>query len=108
MTDYPDPHNLIFSHYHSNGAVGGAQGEGFIEFAQKNLNNQIEAAIVETDPDIRQNMYESIQKLAYEHALGIPLYQPIDIFLMKKWVKGWEFNPMQCGEANYDEIYKEE
>jgi peptide/nickel transport system substrate-binding protein len=39
IADYPDPHNLIFSHYHSNGAIGRAQGEGFAEFAMINLRS---------------------------------------------------------------------
>ena len=108
IADYPDPHNLIFSHYHSNGAIGGAQGEGFAEFAKNNLNQQIDAALVETNSDSRQKLYENIQIDAYGHALGIPLFQPIEIYLMKKWVKNWVFNPIQCGEANFDTIYKKE
>ena len=108
IADYPDPHNLIFSHYHSNGAIGGAQGEGFAEFAKNNLNQQIDAALSETNPEVRKKLYENIQIDAYEHALGIPLFQPVEIHLMKNWVKDWVFNPIQCGEANYDTIYKKE
>ena len=108
IADYPDPHNLIFSHYHSNGAIGGAQGEGFAEFAKNNLNQQIDAALIETNPGTRQKLYENIQIYTHEHALGIPLFQPVEIHLMKNWVKDWAFNPIQCGEANFDTIYKEE
>lgn len=108
LADYPDPHNFIFTYYHSNGAYGTTQGELFRKFAQENLDALIEQAIEETDPGKRQALYEEIQKIAYENALGIPLYQPEEVYVMRSWVKGWMFNPMRPGEANYDGIWKEE
>ena len=72
------------------------------------MNQQIDAALIETNPGTRQKLYENIQIYTHEHALGIPLFQPVEIHLMKNWVKDWAFNPIQCGEANFDTIYKEE
>ena len=108
IADYPDPHNFIFTYFHSNGVYGGPQGEAYIKFAQENLDPKIEAAIAETDAAKRQTMYEEIQKIAYENALGISFYQPIELYPMRTWVKGWEFNPMQSGETNYNGVYKAE
>lgn len=108
LADYPDPHNFIFTYYHSNGVYGSPQGENFRAFAREHLDTLIEQAIEETDPSARQKIYEDIQKIAYEYALGMPLYQPEDLFVMRNWVKGWAYNPMRPGPANYDEIWKEE
>ncbi|BER92039.1 MAG: peptide/nickel transport system substrate-binding protein [Candidatus Atribacteria bacterium] len=108
LADYPDPHNFIFTYYHSNGVYGTTQGENFIKFAQENLDSLIEEAIAKTNPEERQKLYEEIQKIAYENALGIPFYQPIDIFAMRSWVKGWMFNPMRPGAVNFDGVWKEE
>ncbi|MEN3202480.1 MAG: ABC transporter substrate-binding protein [Atribacterota bacterium] len=108
LADYPDPHNFIFTYYHSNGVYGTTQGAAFRKFAEENLNALIEDAIEETDPVKRQAIYEEIQKIAYQNALGIPLYQPEEVYVMRSWVKGWMFNPMRPGEANYDGIWKEE
>ena len=106
--DYSDPHNFIFTYYHSNGVYGSSQGQAFKDFAKANLNPLIEEAIAETDPAARAEKYTEIQKIAYENALGIPLYQPEEIYAMRTWVKGWFLNPMRPGEVNYDSIWKEE
>jgi len=106
--DYSDPHNFIFTYYHSNGVYGSSQGQAFKDFAKANLNSLIEEAIAETDPAARAEKYTEIQKIAYENALGIPLYQPEEIYAMRTWVKGWFLNPMRPGEVNYDSIWKEE
>jgi peptide/nickel transport system substrate-binding protein len=108
LADYPDPHNFIFTYYHSNGVYGSSQGQAFKDFAKANLNPLIEEAIAETDPAARAEKYTEIQKIAYENALGIPFYQPGEIYAMRTWVKGWFLNPMRPGEVNYDGIWKEE
>lgn len=87
---------------------GTTQGEAFRKFAKETLDALIEKAIEETDPTRRQAMYEEIQRIAYDNALGMPLYQPEEVYVMRSWVKGWMFNPMRPGEANYDGIWKEE
>ncbi len=74
LADYPDPHN-IFTYFHSNGVYGTTQGQAFIDFARENLDSLVEKAIAETDEAERQKLYEEIQTIAYEDALGITLYQ---------------------------------
>ncbi|HOQ50711.1 MAG TPA: ABC transporter substrate-binding protein, partial [Candidatus Atribacteria bacterium] len=108
LADYPDPHNFIFTYFHSNGVYGTTQGQAFIDFARENLDSLVEKAIAETDEAERQKLYEEIQTIAYEDALGITLYQPLEIYPMRDWVKGWEFNPMRSGEVNWEGVYKEE
>ncbi|HPT63361.1 MAG TPA: ABC transporter substrate-binding protein, partial [Candidatus Atribacteria bacterium] len=82
--------------------------QAFIDFARENLDSLVEKAIAETDEAERQKLYEEIQTIAYEDALGITLYQPLEIYPMRDWVKGWEFNPMRSGEVNWEGVYKEE
>ena len=49
-------------------------GQAFIDFARENLDSLVEKAIAETDEAERQKLYEEIQTIAYEDALGITLY----------------------------------
>lgn len=109
LADYPDPHNFIFTYYHSNGVYGGPQGENYRKFVSqpmeelggKSLNQIIEEAVAETDPAKRQELYETVARFVYKHALGMALYQPLGLRVHKKWLKGWYHNPMRPGDDYY-------
>ena len=109
MADYPDPHNFIFTYYHSNGVYGHSQGENYEKFVTtpleelggKTLNQVIEEAVAETDPAKRQEMYESVAKVVYSRALGMALYQPLGLRVHRSWLKGWYHNPMRPGDDYY-------
>lgn len=107
LADYPDPHNFIFTYYHSQGVYGGPQGEAYKEWARENLDALIEQAVQEIDPAKRQALYEEIQKIAIENYIGMPLYQPLAIRAQRDWLKGWYRNPMRPGEDFYA-YWKEE
>ncbi|RKX46624.1 MAG: ABC transporter substrate-binding protein [Thermotogae bacterium] len=109
LADYPDPHNFIFTYYHSNGVYGHSQGENYEKFVTtpleelggKTLNQVIEEAVAETDPAKRQEMYESVAKVVYSRALGMALYQPLGLRVHRSWLKGWYHNPMRPGDDYY-------
>ena len=109
LADYPDPHNFIFTYYHSAGVYSGRQGENFRKFIStphpdlggRSLDELIEEAIAKTDPAERQALYEEIQRFAMKHALGMPLYQPLGVRVQRSWVKGWYYNPMRPGDDYY-------
>ncbi|MCX6090047.1 MAG: ABC transporter substrate-binding protein, partial [Candidatus Atribacteria bacterium] len=110
QADFADPHNFIFTYYHSNGAYGSTYGDLYVKFAQENenLDKKIDQAIAETDPTKRQALYEDIQKFVVDNAIGLPLAQVIEPEPMRTWVKDWQFHPIRPGTANYNEIYKQE
>ncbi|RKX54564.1 MAG: ABC transporter substrate-binding protein [Thermotoga sp.] len=107
LADYPDPHNFIFTYYHSKGVYGGRQGEAYREWAKKNVDELIEKAVQEVDPAKRQKLYEEVQRIAIENYVGMPLYQPQAVRVHRSWLKGWYNNPMRPGD-DYYAYWKEE
>jgi len=116
LADYPDPHNFIQTYYHSAGTYGFAQGENFKKFLStptpeldgKSCNELIEQVAVETDPKIRTGIYRKVQQFAINHVLGVALYEPQSLNVRRSWVKGWYYNPMMPGAADYYRLWKEE
>ncbi len=109
LADFPDPHNFIFTYYHSQGDYGHYYGTKFEEFATqpipefggKSLNKMIEDASLETDPVKREQMYIDIQKFVIDYALTLPLYQPLAIRVHRDWLKGYVYNPIWPGDYYY-------
>ena len=109
LADFPDPHNFIFTYYHSQGDYGHYYGTKFVEFATqprpefggKSLNKMIEDASLETDPHKREQMYIDIQKFVIDYALTLPLYQPLAIRVHRDWLKGYVYNPIWPGDYYY-------
>ncbi|ABS60213.1 ABC transporter substrate-binding protein [Fervidobacterium nodosum] len=115
LADYPDPDNFIFTYYHSNGDYSGRQGEGFRKFVStprkelggKSLDELIEQAAAETDPQARAKLYVQIQKFVVDNCISVPVYQPIGVRVQRTWVKGWYDNPMRPGMDFYS-VYKQQ
>jgi len=106
--DFPDPHNFVFTYYHSKGDQSSFYGENFINYATTpnaeldglSLDQIVEKAGLETDTKTRVALYNKIQNFAINHALGMPVYQPIALKGMRTWIKGWYTNP-QKGSDDY-------
>ncbi len=115
LADYPDPNNFIFTYYDSKGTYGSRQGEAFRKFVStpmkelggKSLDQLIEEAAQETNPDKRKALYEEIQRFVMKYALGAPLYQGMGFHVQRSWVKGWYYNEMRPG-ADFYTLYKSE
>ncbi|MGC8954549.1 MAG: ABC transporter substrate-binding protein [Fervidobacterium sp.] len=115
LADYPDPDNFIFTYYHSNGDYSGRQGENFRKFVSaprkelggKSLDQLIEEAAAETDPQVRAKLYIQIQKFVVDNCISVPVYQPVGVRVQRTWVKGWFDNPMRPGMDFYS-VYKQQ
>ncbi len=109
LADFPDPDNFIFTYYHSKGDYSGRQGENFRKFVStprkelggKSLDDLIEQAAAETDPQVRAKLYLQIQKFVIDNCISIPVYQPVGVRVQRTWVKGWYDNPMRPGMDFY-------
>ncbi|PNR87177.1 peptide ABC transporter substrate-binding protein [Petrotoga sp. 9T1HF07.CasAA.8.2] len=109
IADYPDPHNFIFTYYHSEGRYGLYYGENYVSFATlprsefvgQSLNDMIEKAAIETDPQKREEIYIEVQKFVSKYAVCVPLYQPEGIRVQRSWLKGWIDNPIWPGDYYY-------
>ena len=92
LADYPDPDNFVTPFMHSDGDFAYFQGYGYEE-----LDDKIEAARYETDPDTREEMYYELQEIYYDEAPGIMLFQPLGRRYFTKYIKGFYFNPVIPG-----------
>ncbi len=94
--DYADPHNLAFPFYASQGTFGAQQ---------HNKNAQLDAliarAVAETDSAARLKLYNTVNRLGFDNAVGIPLYQSVDVYAQRDWVKGRLMNPITAGDYFY-------
>ncbi|MEW6040972.1 MAG: ABC transporter substrate-binding protein [Elusimicrobiota bacterium] len=90
--DYPDPHNFIFPFYHSKGRYPIAQ-----NYSNPKMDRLIETAVTETNPLKRKELYEKIQKLAYDEAVHIYTIHPRGLCVMRDWVRGFYDNAVFMG-----------
>ena len=89
--DYADPHNFAHPFLH------GAQGyypSSYLGFQYDDIDDLIDAAASETDPNTREQMYFDLAELEHDKALHIWAYQPISYKIWKSWVNGWYHNSM--------------
>lgn len=87
--DYADPHNFIYPYMHSNGFYG-----KFMALKNDEIDSMCDEGIQNVDPKIRKKVYYRLQELWYEDAIGIPLYQQINVRPYQEYVHGYVPNPM--------------
>jgi peptide/nickel transport system substrate-binding protein len=87
--DYPDPHNFMYPYMSSNGTYGKYMG-----YNNPEVDKLLKAGIENVEPDKRAAAYEKLQNIWYEDALGIALFQPLELFVYRDYVKGYDRNPM--------------
>jgi peptide/nickel transport system substrate-binding protein len=87
--DYADPHNFLNTFMHSQGVYG-----RYMAYQNSEVDRLCEASIATVDPTRRAQIYSKLQHLWYENALGIPLYQQINMRTYRDYVHGYVPNPM--------------
>ncbi len=87
--DYPDPHNFLYTFMHENGAYA-----KFMGYRNDEATALCDRGIATTDPEARAAIYLRLQKLWHRDAVGIPLYQTIDLRAYRNGVTGYTPNPM--------------
>lgn len=94
--DYPDAHNFVYAFYHSDGRYPSAQGYRNVE-----MDQLIDKAVREVEPQRRASLYSKILKLGYEDAPSIVTVHPTGVFAMREWVQGFFENPVFLGTYYY-------
>jgi peptide/nickel transport system substrate-binding protein len=87
--DYADPHNFLNTFMHSRGVYG-----KFMAYKNNEVDRLCEAGITTFDPVKREEIYTRLQYLWFEEAIGIPLYQQINIRAYRDWIDGYVPNAM--------------
>lgn len=89
IADYPDP-NTFSEVFLSR------SGNNHTRWKNKEYDRLVEQAAVETDPAKRKALYDESQKLLLEKdCVIVPIYFYVQNWLVKPYVKGLEFNPLQ-------------
>ncbi len=89
VADYADPHNFLYTFMHSQGVYG-----RFLAYKNNEVDRLCEAGIATVDPAKREQIYTRLQQLWYEEAIGIPLYQQINVRAYRDYVHGYIPNAM--------------
>lgn len=87
--DYPDPHNFMYPYMSSNGTYG-----KFMGYNNPDVDKLLKEGIENVEPAKRAAAYEKLQNIWYRDALGIALFQPLELFVYRDYVKGYKRNPM--------------
>ena len=102
--DYADP--SMFMNFWFDSKNGGLPGNrSFYKNAE--VDKLIRKSLVLSDQKERTDLYNKAQDIIMEDAPYIFLYQTQTIIPMRKWVKGYVYNPMLESMYNFDSIYKE-
>ena len=59
------------------------------------------------DEAIREAKYYELQKLYVDNALGIPLHQVVDNFVMRDYIKGYYYRPLWQDVILYYDLEKD-
>ena len=95
LEDYHDASNWVHPFMHSKGAYARAQ--SFPADLQAEIDAKIDAAVLETDPAKRDELYAELQQIAYDQAIDIFLHQATGRFYLNKQVTGWFNNSLTPG-----------
>ena len=87
--DYADPHNFLYTFMHSQGVYG-----RYMAYQNNEVDRLCDAGIKTVDPKKREQIYSKLQQLWYEEAIGIPLYQQINVRAYREYVHGYVPNSM--------------
>jgi peptide/nickel transport system substrate-binding protein len=91
--DYADPHNFLNTFMHSRGVYG-----KFMAYENDEVDRLCEAGIATVQPAKREEIYTRLQHLWFEDAIGIPLYQQINMRTYRDWISGYVPNAMLTDE----------
>jgi len=72
---------------------GGVYGR-FLAYKNNEVDRLCEAGIAAVDPAKREQIYTRLQHLWYEEAVGITLYQQINVRAYRDYVHGYIPNPI--------------
>jgi peptide/nickel transport system substrate-binding protein len=89
VADYADPHNFLYTFMHSQGVFG-----RYLAYQNREVDDLCTAGIATVKPAERENIYARLQQLWYEQALGLPLYQTVNLRVYKDYVHGFVPNPL--------------
>lgn len=105
IADFADAHNFVQPYMHSTGAFAGYMGQNFIDRAKQKYDALIDKGIKSLDPAERQEVYHELQKLSHEDVTAIWLYEALQPFAHRTWVKGFVKNPISPAQYDFYKVW---
>ena len=94
--DFADPDDYAFPFLHSEGHY-----PYYLSYYNGEIDDLIEQAGSESDPDDRENLYHQITELEHEECVFIWTHQATTFHVEREWVNGYYSNPMYSGFYYY-------
>lgn len=89
IADYPDAENYLSLYYSKNFAPNGPN---YTHFSNKEFDTMYEASYLETDPEIRANLYAKMDALVMRTAPIVPMFYDEVVRFTRKEIKGLGLN----------------
>jgi len=94
--DYADPHNFLYTYMHSQGVYG-----RYMAYDNPHVDDLCDQGIATTVPEERAKIYEELQNIWYEDAIGLCIYQTNLYRFYRDWVQGFVPHPMDTEAAEW-------
>ncbi|MBU3913985.1 hypothetical protein KKA14_00450, partial [bacterium] len=79
----------MYPYMSSNGTYGKYTG-----YANTEVDKLLAQGFMSVHPEIRQQAYTNLQNIWYDDALGIVLFQPVELWVYRDYVKGFVPNAL--------------
>jgi peptide/nickel transport system substrate-binding protein len=102
-------YDRVYGYLSSHGVYGIALGKKFRDFAQKEFDPLINAAVSATNASEAEKVYKEIGMKTYEQAVMIWLIQPSRQLVYRDWLKGLypdNYNPFRDKDLVFYNLYK--
>ncbi len=91
IADYPDAENYLSLFYSKNFCP---DGPNYTHFSNEEFDSLYEASLSEIDLDIRNTIYNRMDKILIDNAVVVPLYYDRVLRFSQKNISGFTGNPM--------------
>ncbi len=102
-------YDRVYGYLDSSGVYGEALGQNFKEFAKKEFDPLINAAVSATSDSVAEKIYKEISLKTYEDAIMIWLIQPSRQLVYRDWLHGLyptNYNPSYSKDLHFYGLYK--
>ncbi len=103
--DYADPIDYLYAMFHT--SMQGEYGYNWAYYSNPQVDEILDTATTTPDVAKRTEMYKELQKILMEEAPSLYIFEWPYTMGMRKWVKGFVYNPLFIGTFNVYEMYKE-
>jgi len=103
--DYADPIDYLYAMFHT--SMQGEAGYNWAYYSNPEVDALLDTATITPDVSKRTAMYKELQTILVEEAPSLYVFEYPYTMGMRKWVKGFVYNPLFIGTFNLYEMSKQ-